>query len=1092
MIVESHPKTPPIAPLSATQALPFFERLAIFRRECHRLSAPDLDLQSGERRLTKLKGMPPFDQHPQLWTRFLEAIDIAEDDLLRLFALPGEFLMPRSEASSRWVDDFEEALTAFPWENPPEFSWPSSMGPLAKLLNFSRPIIAWAMNRIERGLAAIEVECNRRLMGPNSIQDLFLSLAGTAYFISYRTLVLELNICRLRGELVGKTPAERFEYFAALLLNREHVKTLHEEYPVLIKEIVEGLKAIADFGILFLQHLAMDRTTLEAKFFAGESLPDLAKISMGGDSHRGGRRVLVLQFEGGCKLLYKPHSLRIDEHFQGLLEFLNKVGQQPPFRTMLCLDRGDHGWTEFIEEAECSTDEELKRFYLRQGSLLALLYGILATDFHHENLIASGEHPFLVDLESLFHPTLQRAEENRLDQAVRDAMGVSVLRTALLPSLRFVGNSETPIDVGGLSDVEGQQSPLALPFVNMLVEDEARIERTMMKMRGSQNIPKLLGTKADPSEHTETIVSGFTAMYKLLIAHRRFLLAPSGPIRRFAGDEIRFIFRHTRTYALLSRETLHPDLQRDALERDFHLFRLWFSLEDRQDIAGLIESEIKALWQGDVPYFYTRTDALDLFDHEDRRVTGLLATPCLDEVCHHIQELNEDDLTRQVWFIRGAMACQRIQGGHEGKGSMGDSFWPISEGERPPVRDRYLEEACRVGDRLSKLALRGESDEEATWLGMVLLRDNFWQLLPLGIDLYNGLAGIVIFLAYLARLSGKVRYSDLARSALSVARRHEARMAEKILLTGAYTGWGGLIYLYTHLYHLWREPVLLEDAFRCARSLQVRISGDESHEVMHGNAGAVLALHSLYEVHPVPEVLDLMEQCGRHILSHAKPMAEGIGWFCKSLNCPPLAGFSHGASGVASALEALYRRSGREEFLRGAKDALAYENTLFSEERSNWLDLRGHRLNSREGDPPPSQNFPVAWCNGAPGIGLSRFRMSSLDGPALRADIEAAVTVTRTLGFGYTHSLCHGDLGNLELFLAAREFGWPCLEAKEIEFFASGIVEGIRQKGWVCGTPRGVETPGLMTGIAGIGYGFLRLFEPDATPSVLLLDPPRL
>ena len=30
-----------------------------------------------------------------------------------------------------------------------------------------------------------------------------------------------------------------------------------------------------------------------------------------------------------------------------------------------------------------------------------------------------------------------------------------------------------------------------------------------------------------------------------------------------------------------------------------------------------------------------------------------------------------------------------------------------------------------------------------------------------------------------------------------------------------------------------------------------------------------------------------------------------------------------------------------------------------------------------------------------------------------------------------------------------------------------------------------------MNGLAGIGYGFLRLYDAAGTPSVLLLDPPR-
>jgi lantibiotic modifying enzyme len=52
------------------------------------------------------------------------------------------------------------------------------------------------------------------------------------------------------------------------------------------------------------------------------------------------------------------------------------------------------------------------------------------------------------------------------------------------------------------------------------------------------------------------------------------------------------------------------------------------------------------------------------------------------------------------------------------------------------------------------------------------------------------------------------------------------------------------------------------------------------------------------------------------------------------------------------------------------------------------------------------------------------------------------------------------------------------------------LLESIEQQGWVTGIPQGVETPGLMVGIAGIGYALLRLAAPEQVPSVLLLEPP--
>ncbi|MDX2531380.1 lanthionine synthetase LanC family protein [Streptomyces europaeiscabiei] len=43
---------------------------------------------------------------------------------------------------------------------------------------------------------------------------------------------------------------------------------------------------------------------------------------------------------------------------------------------------------------------------------------------------------------------------------------------------------------------------------------------------------------------------------------------------------------------------------------------------------------------------------------------------------------------------------------------------------------------------------------------------------------------------------------------------------------------------------------------------------------------------------------------------------------------------------------------------------------------------------------------------------------------------------------------------------------------------------------WVCGSPTRAETPGLLTGLSGVGHQLLRFACPDEVPSVLLLHPP--
>jgi lantibiotic modifying enzyme len=61
----------------------------------------------------------------------------------------------------------------------------------------------------------------------------------------------------------------------------------------------------------------------------------------------------------------------------------------------------------------------------------------------------------------------------------------------------------------------------------------------------------------------------------------------------------------------------------------------------------------------------------------------------------------------------------------------------------------------------------------------------------------------------------------------------------------------------------------------------------------------------------------------------------------------------------------------------------------------------------------------------------------------------------------------------------------------QLRLAAAAWLESIAQHGWRCGTPLNVETPGLLTGLAGIGWQLLRLAEPERVPAVLLFEVPR-
>ena len=202
----------------------------------------------------------------------------------------------------------------------------------------------------------------------------------------------------------------------------------------------------------------------------------------------------------------------------------------------------------------------------------------------------------------------------------------------------------------------------------------------------------------------------------------------------------------------------------------------------------------------------------------------------------------------------------------------------------------------------------------------------------------------------------------------------------------------------------------------------------------------------------------------------------------------PLSGFSHGAAGIAYALLELASATHDARYRKLAEQALAYERALFVPERANWRDLREPERGAPES---ASTGFMVSWCHGAPGIALGRLRsLRHLDDTRMRAELETALTTTLREGFGGGHCLCHGDLGNLESLLVAGEvLGESRWSHAALERAAHVLHHG-RERGFLCGLPRGTETPGLMMGLAGIGYGLLRLWSPERVPSVLSLAMP--
>lgn len=103
----------------------------------------------------------------------------------------------------------------------------------------------------------------------------------------------------------------------------------------------------------------------------------------------------------------------------------------------------------------------------------------------------------------------------------------------------------------------------------------------------------------------------------------------------------------------------------------------------------------------------------------------------------------------------------------------------------------------------------------------------------------------------------------------------------------------------------------------------------------------------------------------------------------------------------------------------------------------------------------------------------------------MKIDMDIAIDTTIKYGFGKSHCLCHGDLGNLNILLYTAKQTSSNSLYNIVYSYLNAIIDDLELENWKCGLPY-KKSPSLMSGIAGIGLGLLNLNE--LIPSVINLE----
>ena len=243
------------------------------------------------------------------------------------------------------------------------------------------------------------------------------------------------------GQLEAAAPGRRlqttrYDQFIADM-KEGGFRRLFENKPVLLRIIATVTRQWIDTSRELIFQLNTDLADIHRKLLPPDAAPAAVVVdfdSSDADRHNGGRSVQIVTFSDGSRVAYKPKDLRLDVAWRDLISRLNEAG--PPIqlttpRTIAC---NGYGWAEFINHAGCASTQNHKTFFQRAGAWLALFHCFAATDMHQENIIAAGDHPIPIDLETLFHVMLNENQGAESTLAFLQALLEQRLAENIIPA----------------------------------------------------------------------------------------------------------------------------------------------------------------------------------------------------------------------------------------------------------------------------------------------------------------------------------------------------------------------------------------------------------------------------------------------------------------------------------------------------------------------------------------------------------------------------------------------------------------------------------------------------------------------------------
>lgn len=674
-----------------------------------------------------------------------------------------------TKEEEQWFDEFIDILNSFPDEN---INYANGIHVIYSpfLYDISRYI-----DDFINSLKYVTVDKKVISSISNAAQIELFNVFG-------KLIAVELELYKQSHNFSSEDKQERFQEFLKNYYNsKDSFLKFYVKYPVAIRVAMERVNFLKKNIKNLLERIEHDSTDLSEFLDLDKNELHLTEIELStGDSHERGNTVSILKF-GDKKIVYKPKNLEISESFQEFLKWYSSQSGLLDLKLPSGIYRNQYSYVEFIEKVHCHNRSEVERFYLRYGYLTAICYLLGINDLHMENIIAMGEYPVIIDIETMFQILPKMENENILNNIIRLLKVDSVSNSCLLPQKMNVG-LDGEVELSALNGKGTKINSKILGPIGINT-DEFHFEKQEGYFKGGDNIPMISNTEeVDFNEYRFLIVEGFNDFMSFAINHNQELIEK---LTIFKGKKVRALLKGTERYASMIRYASHPNYNIEMKFRERLMMNIWaYPYSDKR----IITSEVRDLLYNDIPIFYAISDSTNIIDSHGEVYKDYFERSGLELAVERIKYLNEEVLKRQLAIMITSLG---LADDYLNKEMSIIKVRPLSSHYYS-----YIKESESIADKLITDIL--ETEDEASFININCDKNLHWDLIPCDESLYSGLSGISLLFLILYKCTGKNRYLHYYRKLL-----HTAIKQSKVQpFKSAFDGWLSPIY-----------PMLLEYEF---------------------------------------------------------------------------------------------------------------------------------------------------------------------------------------------------------------------------------------------------------------------------------------